>query len=217
MTERRLPPAHRYATCPYEGRILDYYAGVFDAVYVALSPFTAFGTAEASPDVPVSWAQVREAAGLRNLAELDVALRTMIGGLNQPFARADLAEGLRETLSLRGWTAPDAGDHPDLLVPAVLEMFEALGHEVVWIGDEYGTRRKVHWIRDLKRDHRPALFNQHQPNIFSYDPSLLWTNHWDSPCSFLCGSRADLERVGVEHRLEGFFCTSETSVYWSIP
>lgn len=42
MTERDLPPSpepDKYASCPLDGRVLDYYKGAFDSVYVLLHPF----------------------------------------------------------------------------------------------------------------------------------------------------------------------------------
>lgn len=39
MAERVLPKPDIFATYPNEGRVLEYYAGTFEAVYVLLHPF----------------------------------------------------------------------------------------------------------------------------------------------------------------------------------
>ena len=40
MTEKRtLPQPDKFASCPYDGKILSYYAGFFEAVFIILPPF----------------------------------------------------------------------------------------------------------------------------------------------------------------------------------
>ena len=39
MAERVFPTPDAFATCPNDGKVLEYYAGVFEAVYVLLHPF----------------------------------------------------------------------------------------------------------------------------------------------------------------------------------
>ena len=39
MRARVLPDPDAYATCPLDGKILGYYTGVFEAVFVSLNPF----------------------------------------------------------------------------------------------------------------------------------------------------------------------------------
>src|SRR4051794_4391572 len=96
MSERILPTPDVFATCPYEGKILEYYSGTFEAVYVLLHPFidaTRIGTEEFRPGTypsrarivencsAVSWAEVAQRTGLPSIAAVDVGLRTAIRGL----------------------------------------------------------------------------------------------------------------------------------------
>jgi len=39
MTENSKPERDKFASCPDDGNILDYYKGQFDSVYVLLTPF----------------------------------------------------------------------------------------------------------------------------------------------------------------------------------
>ena len=39
MTDRVLPTPEKFASCPYDGKVLPFYEGQFDCVYVLLHPF----------------------------------------------------------------------------------------------------------------------------------------------------------------------------------
>ncbi len=39
MTKRVMPAPDRYASCPYEGSVLDYYRECFESAFVFLHPF----------------------------------------------------------------------------------------------------------------------------------------------------------------------------------
>ena len=39
MTDRVLPESEKFASCPYDEKILPFYEGQFDSVYVLLHPF----------------------------------------------------------------------------------------------------------------------------------------------------------------------------------
>lgn len=229
MTERMMPAPDVYATCPSGGRVLDYYSGVFEAVYVCLNPFIRpisipleRFTSETYPNrqelnagcEPVSWETVRQASGLPSIAAMDVALRTEILGLWKEFQNKEYEQQLSVTAHAMGLISPPEGAHSDFHHDLVLSMFQELGHQWVWVGDEFCSERKLHWIDDLKAEEEPVI--QWHCNVFSPDKSLLWTVHWDSHFSFLCGSQKDLEAVQVATRVEGFFCKAETEVYWSI-
>ncbi len=230
VTDRPMPPdPDRYASCPFDQGVLDYYSGTFDAVYVTLSPFlepvlvprsaffleTAAESYFQSRDTcePVPWSEVIARSNLSSLNDVDIALRTAIGGLNPGFADQALASELERTLESEGWVEPIEGRHSAFLHRPVLAMFKELGHDYVWIGDEFCTERKLHCIDDLINDDPLPHF---RPNIFSPDESLLWTVHWDSHFSFLAASGKRLRELDVSKKLEGFFCTPETEVFWSL-
>ena len=98
MTERILPTPDAFATCPTDGKILEYYSGTFEAVYILFHPFiktVSIDKATFNPAtypgrttvvkncVPVSWAEVAARAKLPSIAAVDIGLRTMIGGLKK--------------------------------------------------------------------------------------------------------------------------------------
>ena len=83
-----------------------------------------------------------------------------------------------------------------------------LGYQWVWVGEEFGTERKLKWIEDLDT-------TEIYPHgcIFTSDRQILLISHWDSHCTFLCFSRDKIERLVEEANLEGFYCTPKTQVY----
>ena len=146
---------------------------------------------------------------------MDIALRTRIHGLRAELMNVDDADRLASFLEAGRIQPPTEGLHSDMLHNRVLELFQALGHDWVWVGDEFCTQRKLYWIDDLKDGIEDPIAGQ--CNVFSPDKSLLWTVHWDSHFSFLCAaSGTALKDIGVEAKLEGFFCEPETEVYWNM-
>lgn len=229
MTDRVLPERDRYASCPSEGKILEYYSGIFEAVYVLLSPFKKSEHISEEICCPnsypgrqavleackaVSWREISDLSQLPSLAAVDIGLRTQISGLNRYFENRDYAQRLDALCEAKGIVPPAEGEHPDLLHNEVLEIFQELGYEWVWVGDEFCTERQLHWIDDLKQEKVPTIAGH--CNVFSPDKAMLWTVHWDSHFTFLCSSNEKLKQIHVDDRLEGFFCTPSTEVYWSV-
>ena len=101
-----------------------------------------------------------------------------------------------------------------MLHDKILQSIQSLGYEWVWVGDEFGTERRLYWIEDLKGKDAEAT-TRLPCNVFTPDKALLYTTHWDSHFSFLCSSKSNLVAMQKEHQFEGFFCTPVTEVYWS--
>jgi hypothetical protein len=230
MTERVLPTPDAFATCPSDGNILAYYAGTFESVYILFHPFIKPVSIEAEqfsplayPDrssilkncQPVSWAEVAKLAMLPSMAAVDVGLRTSIGGLKNEFVNQDYARQIDALFESHGIISPPEGFFSDLIHDTVLESIRDLGYQWVWVGDEFGTERKLYWIDDLKAESATATSKCHC-NVFTPDKTLLWTTHWDSHFSFLCASKVNLLTIQQRMGFEGFFCTPETDVYWSV-
>jgi len=230
MAERILPKPDTFAVGPPEDvSILEHYAGTFEAVYVSLDPFldcSEIGTQVFRPGTypsrtfiakncrPISWAEVAQRTGLPSIAAVDVGLRTSIHGLKPEFANSDYAKRIESLAESAQILSPDEGRFSDLLHDSVLSSIQSLGYEWVWVGDEFGTERKLYWIDDLKnQDSGPTGGHS---NVFTPDKALLWTTHWDSHFSFLCSSRSNLVRILESQCFEGFFCEADTEVYWSV-
>jgi Protein of unknown function (DUF2711) len=162
---------------------------------------------------PVSWAEVMLKTELPSLAAVDVGLRTTIRGLKEEFSNQKYADKIEALAESDRIIQPDEGRFSDLMHDRTLSAIQSLGYEWVWVGDDLGTERKLHWIDDLKNQDRKVTSHC---NVFTPDKLLLWTTHWDSHCSFLCSSRHNLEAINATYKFEGFFCTPTTEVYWSV-
>jgi hypothetical protein len=229
MTTRIHPSPDLFASCPLDGKILDYYAGAFESVYVSLNPFirpTAIDKAEfntatypsrasiATNCEPVSWSEVMRLAGLPSLSAVDIGLRTGIGGLRQELENRSYASAIDALTDTQSILTPLEGLFPALLHDKILQAIQGLGYEWLWVGDEFCTERKLHWIDDLKNQDEGLTRGRF--NVFTPDKQLLWTIHWDSHFSFLCSSQQNLAAIQTMSDLEGFFCTPSTEVYWSV-
>ena len=229
MAERILPPPDIFATCPQDGNIFEYYANTFEAIYVSLHPFIKAMSIEKEkfkPDtypsrtkivkncMPVSWSQVAQRTSLPSLAAVDIGLRTRIRGLKKEFENLDYAGKLKALWEVEGILPPPEGCFSDLLHDRILLSIQDLGYEWLWIGDEFCTERRLYWIDDLKEQNNGPI--RGHCNAFTPDKQLLWTTHWDSHFSFLCSSRDNLLAIESTSKLEGFFCTQATEVYWSV-
>jgi hypothetical protein len=230
MAERILPTPDNFATCcPDDEKILEYYAGTFDSVYVQLHPFIKAVSIKADEFypatypgrstilnncVPVLWSEVASKTGLPSIAAVDVGLRTMIRGLKEEFSNQEYADKLESLADSDQIVVPSEGCFSDLLHDRTLSAIQSFGYEWVWVGDEFGTERKLFWIEDLKEQDTKATAGH--CNIFTPDKKLLWTTHWDSHFSFLCSSERNLLDLQKAYEFEGFFCTPLTEVYWSV-
>ena len=162
----------------------------------------------------VSWAKILEKTQLMTISEIDIGLRTSIGGIRQEFEDEALSKQLLDLAAEEHLLLPEEGEHPDLLHDLVLKWLKELGYKRVWVGDEFCCERKLYWIDDLLSEDVPTI--QGYVNVFTPDKKLLWTVHWDSHCTFLCGTVDHLAKHSVEDKFEGFFCSEQTHVYWGL-
>ena len=223
MTKRVFPEKEKFASCPYDERILEYYEGVFDSVYIMLHPFICpinidRFCAERWPSKhemiknckAVSWHAVLEMSGLKTISEIDIGLRSYIGRINKKLSNADYVERLVSTVKRNQLIFPLEGDLSPLIENRIFNALRKTGYDWAWVGNEHGTERKLWWLEDLMEgDEVPS-----HGCIFTHDHSILITTHWDSHCSFLCSSKKIIERILKIESFEGFYCTPNTEVYW---
>lgn len=216
-----------YASYPYDGKILDYYRGYFESVYVMLHPFYRSKTLNLSElnaenwpndevlrqhcDV-VLWQAVLDLTQLENISQIDIGLRTLIGGLKKKFENKNHAAKLENLFSQTGILYPDAtGFISPFLSNAMLRCIQALGYDKLWQVDEFSYQAAV--LHDLKE---LLTTQQTQQCNYTEDHQLLFATHWDSHCTFLCASKKIIDQILGIYPFEGFFCTPNTEVYWGL-
>lgn len=227
MTHRVQPPPDPYASCPGDGPILPFFKGHFQAAFVALHQFlrpvssAALGEATrlessyseiVATHSPVSWTEVLAATGFDGIADLDLALRTSISGLKAQYERRDLAERLATTMRVQGLETPLEGEPCPFVQGKLLSGLHSDGHRWVWIGDEFCSERKLHWLEEVQAT--PSPFPH--PCLFTPDKRFLITSHWDSHYTLFCGPEVDLVRLCAARGVEGFLCEPTTEVFWSL-
>ena len=158
----------------------------------------------------ISWQETLGLTKLTSLSDIDVGLRTRIGVLKKDLSSQEAADNLNSFSKELDIIPPTEGDLSPLLENRLFSAIKKLAYNKLWVGDEFGTERKLHWIEDLiEKDEIPS-----HGCVFTPDHRLLITTHWDSHCSFLCSSRELIEDILSEEAIEGFFCTPKTEVYW---
>lgn len=227
MSARIVPTAAKYASCPYDGEVLAFYAGQFESVCVLLHPFMRPTNLDierfchaswpskqeiVSACEAVSWREILHLMNFQSLSEIDIALRTSIGELNENYAKQVLSEKLCAVTAQNVLVHPQEGELPPLLENKLYAALKQIGHKWLWLSDELSMEHKLHWIDDLMiGDEIPV-----HGHVFAHDHSFLVTTHWDSHCSFLCASKALIEKVLAASPMDGFYCTSNTQVFWSV-
>jgi hypothetical protein len=224
-----MPEPHRYAVCAREDMpIKEFYKGVFEEVFLFYHPFIKpkandYDYCRAGSLVkneilelcePISWADFLVLSSIENHKKLDIGLRTIIGGLKKEFANETSAQTILDVCKKNRIIIPSEGYFSEFLINKILSAIKKEGHEWIWCGDEFGSERKLHYIDDLINAANP--FGNQRINLFSHDSNILLTTHWDSHFSLLCSDKETVNKIVDLCNLEGFYCTDQTQIYWSI-
>jgi hypothetical protein len=226
---RVLPEPHKYAICAPEGLpIKKFYEGFFEEVYVFYHPFIKPNTIDYELFNPktypsrndirnncerVTWESFMQLAGIKSFKKLDIGLRTNILGLKKQFQDEKAAQLILEAYEKYKIVEPNAGSFPEFIMNDLLRAIQVMGQDWIWYGDEFCTERKLEYIEELINDNNML---DERKNLFTHDHNILITTHWDSHFSLLCSDRKTVEQLVSSCKLEGFFCTEETKIYWSL-
>ena len=222
-------PPHNTVPPQADASILQWYRGFFDTVYIVLHPFLrVLDNAKISfsgEDWPkkddiaryteaVSWKEFQEHSKLPALSAIDIALRTSIGGLNKKYANHLYANRMEETCKQHNLIPPNEGAFAELLIDPMMGALKQLGHEWVWVGDEFGEVRELQYITHIADE--PEKYLRHKSCVFTHQIEILYAVHWDSHFTFLCSDKSTIETILKKTSFEGFLCGENTEVYWSI-
>lgn len=214
--------------------LLEFYNGYYDCVYVMLHPFVKITHPEqidferkwpAKQGWPtkgeitkftkkVSWTEILKLSDFKDIHQLDIALRTMIGGLNDRNENKQDADKLTTILSDHQMIMPGEGLFSDSLIDDMLKAAQSVGHEWIFIGDEFGHERKLEFSHDIIDNKLNEDY--YRKNWYTPQNEILFTTHWDSHFTLLCSDQATVKTIIDKYSFEGFYCKPYTQVYWSI-
>lgn len=95
----------------------------------------------------------------------------------------------------------------------IFNVIKKLGYDWVWVGDEFATERKLHFIDDLILSEQA---NIGVGTIFTPDYQLLIGSIYGVSSVFICSSKQMIEKIRQFYDFEGFYCTPQTEVVWNI-
>ncbi len=233
---RELPKMDRNTIGPFaDVSLLDFYSGVFNCVFVSLNPFLQLLDSSTlklsnfweiddrnSIDIkqrillhtkPIRWEEILMISGFQGINQIDIALRTSIGGLVKLKQDWVLEEILDNAMENNQILAPTEGRIPENQINSILKAIKKQGYEWICLGAEFGDSMELVWIDDLIQDQ--IDYSTHQ-NLYTYDRKILISCHWDSFQVYICSNPATVKSIVKDALLEGFYANEKTEVYWSV-
>nr|WP_262370598.1 DUF2711 domain-containing protein [Sutcliffiella horikoshii] len=160
----------------------------------------------------VTWKEFLVLSGMKSFEELDIGLRTRILGLKKEYENKEFKEIINTVIEKENLLPPTEGMLPELLINNLLGAIKKEKYDWIWVGDEFGTERKLEYIDDLIDQDTLA-----RHNLFTHDNSILITTHWDSHFSMICSDdKKKIDRIIERCNLEGFYSDDYTEIYWSV-
>lgn len=224
---RKVPPPDKFASFPYDGKILAYFDGVFEAVFVVMQPFCQIEKENQwilnrNIDVakqefvryakPIFWQEVMQKLNIGEYQDLETGIQSRENRLYEHLQRIDIKYQLLALENECNIFAPETNEIAPYFENDILNVIKKLGYDWVWIGDEFATERKLHYIDDLIVDDKEIGAGM----IFTPDYQLLIATVWGVSSLFICSSKQMIERIRQFTDFEGFYCTPQTQVVWNI-
>ena len=211
----------------YGTRLVEAYAGRFEAVFILLHPFVRVPeelswktTREYPADRPIvaagtkcRWAEIATATGLASCARMNQALLTSIGSLTGDLADPSGPDTLANFLESQPIWMPVEGRFEPLLQSDFLRIFAESGAEELLFVPEFPNsdpvvRLAVDGLSDGSIPFPPC------GTLVAPDASFLFTVDWDSFFTLFYGPRAFVADAARRLGLEGFFATPNTDHAW---
>ena len=210
--------------------ILEYYKPYYDAAFIILHPFIKIVNesrlySDGNNKMPtknnymkytegVSWQEFLEISGLKSINQLDIALRSLIGGLVEEHRNEEDVNIVKRTMEEYNLIEPGEGCFSRLLLDEMMTALLELDHKWLYVGDEFGFERRIEFIEDIIENKTPISFGHE--NWYTTMNEILYATHWDSHFTLLCADKQTVETILQKHKFEGFYCNLNTEVYWSL-
>lgn len=220
----------RIICAPANVPILDFYETSFDEVFVSLNPFikinstsklkysTWFDFLEPTKKEILEncdrllWKDFQSLSQIASKSDLDIALRTSIGGLVEKFQKKELVDSMIKVFEEKNIILPEDGKISIFSDDDILKALRKLGHEKICIGCKFGSTEKEVLIDKILNDEVEIG----DSNLFTIDRKVLITFHWDSHQTYICSNKETVDFIRKNANLEGFYCDEKTEIYWSL-
>jgi len=210
--------------CPEFGQaILPYYENKFESGFIILQPFTKYREEDRnvfeneewpkSSNIikllqPISWQFIIDEFSFKSIEELDYALLSWIHAI---FKKDEKLAQKIDLIRNENIFEPGNGVFDEFLYQTFIEILSEEGYKSVIIADEFFDIVKEIRIEDARKQED----FQYSRNIISPDSKILFTIHWDSFFVILLGKKELVNYYIEKHKLEGFWCSQDTDVFWS--
>ena len=207
---------------PYSGSIKEHFREHFNAVFIALMPFTDKSLVEVEMSVedtlkqvkPIGWDHVVEYGSFSETAEINKALKSMNSVYEPALEREYLEERLYDLCEEKKIFQPMDGEYDAFSKVAIYRALKLLGKDKVILMDEFYEGTSKIDLHSLPEIQFAELILPETYYIFSEDKEILFTLDWES-CFFLIASSIENLNVLITADLfEGFLSGEETTHQW---
>lgn len=166
----------------------------------------------------IGWREICHQVGLPDHCALDRALRSHIQGLKKEIEDQDSAKRLTSYCNRHSIFLPTEGTFQPTMESSLVHLLQKAGLSDVIVGDEFGQQEKkiplVSLLQEIAWESRDDFPNWGARRLMAPDRSLLVWVHWDSFYTAVFGTSERLCNLQLSNKLEGFWCSSESTSYW---
>ncbi|MXV49335.1 DUF2711 family protein [Pedobacter sp. HMF7647] len=162
----------------------------------------------------ISWNEIVKGSGIKDVSELNKALRTSIGALRQVFRRPELTEKLNSYTSDQSIWHPTEGGFDILSKIAIYRTFKLLDKNEILVTDEFYETTSILELNKLTAFDFAEKVGFKDYFIYSSDKELLFTIEWDSFFFLIAIGQEKMNKIISSKLFEGFLCNKQTEHEW---
>lgn len=213
-----------FASFPYDGKLLAYFQGHFECVFIALQPFSRIqpeyqyilNDVDYDPTLqdflnyatPISWAEIQQMIDIDDIGRIETAIRSW--RLFDKYRDIHVETLLSKLTEEQHIFPPEYDEFQPNMQYIILNTLKYLGYQHIWISDEFDFKREYLNIDDLI-DKNILLGTS---NLFTPDHKILIGAIHSMSSLFICASKEIIEKMKQFYPLEGFYADDKTEVQW---
>lgn len=162
----------------------------------------------------VSWKNIVKEIDLKDITELNKALRTSIGALKKIFRKPELSEKLNTYTEKNNIWHPTEGNFDVFSKIGIYRIFKMFNKNEILIVDEFYENNNVITLNELTEYEFIEKIEYGDYYIYSVDKEILFTIEWDSFFFLIATDKNKMEKIIEAKYFEGFLCDSKTTHNW---